>query len=296
MPLQSLPDHCYAVLDGATIGAIVTPTGEALVIDAGLERDAAKKAWRALTAVAQRPAALLITHGHADHFGGAAWFAQQQVPIFAPPLEGLYAVEPLLEPLFLYGGAAPLSDLLGKFTCARQSLQSFQPLQPGPLTLAGLTVDIIPLHGHAPQQMGIGYGEVCFCGDALFPPETLTRHPILFCADLDAWLETLARLPSLGYRVYVPGHGPVVEDVATLAEANAARLREIRELTFAALTTPQEDGAVLRAVAAHYGVNLSTPTLYLLALTTIRAALSSLQRANAIQACVEDNRLLYRRV
>lgn len=296
MVRQALSNSCYVVLDGAAIGAIVAPDGRALVIDAGLERDAAKKAWRALAEVAQRPAALLITHGHADHFGGAAWFAQQggpSFPIYAPPLEGLFAVEPLLEPLFLYGGAAPLAELQGKFTYAKQAIATFIPLSPGPMTVAEMRIEVVPLYGHAPRQMGIAYGEVCFCGDAIFPHETLARHPILFCADLDAWLETLTRLPGLGYRFYVPGHGPIVEDIAPLAEANAARLREIRALVHEAVRAPREDNEVLRAVAAHYGVSFATPALYLLALTTIRAALTSLQRAGAVQAVMEENRLRY---
>ncbi len=295
MPLQALSQGTYAILNGANLGAIVLPDGQALMIDAGLERDAAKKAWRALAGVAQRPAALLITHGHADHFGGASWFAQQGVPIYAPPLEGLYALAPILEPLFLYGGAAPIAELQGKFTLARQAIPAFERLVPGPLTLAGTTVEVIPLPGHAPQQVGLAWGDTCFCGDAVFPEETLARHPILFCADLDAWLETLARLPELGYTWYVPGHGPVITDMAGRAAANAARLREICALVWEALNTPREAAEVLRVVAVHYDVSFSGPAFFLLALTTIHAALTSLQRAGEATVSVEENRLLWRR-
>jgi len=296
MAVQALSAGTYAILDGVNLGAIVLPDGQALMIDAGLERDAAKKAWRALTGIAQRPVALLITHGHADHFGGAAWFAQQGVPIYAPPLEGLYALEPLLEPLFLYGGAAPIAELQGKFTLARQAIPEFIRLIPGPLTLGDITVQVIPLPGHAPQQMGLGYGPTCFCGDVVFPEETLERHPILFCADLDAWLETLARLPELGYTYYIPGHGPVITDIAERAAANVARLREIRALVWEALSGPREAPEILRAVAAHYALSFSGPAFYLLALTTIQAALTSLQRAGEAVVSVEENRLLWRRV
>ncbi|MDX9956364.1 MAG: MBL fold metallo-hydrolase, partial [Anaerolineae bacterium] len=177
----------YALLGGSNIG-IITHEGRAIMVDAGLDRSVSKKALRQIEALGARLEALIITHGHADHFGGAGWISKRGIPIYAPALEGVFATHPLLEPLFLYGGAAPIRELQGKFTLAQESAPHIEALTPGALALAGLALDLIPLPGHAPAQGGVAYGDVLYCGDVVFPEETLARHPILFCADLDAWL------------------------------------------------------------------------------------------------------------
>lgn len=294
---HELGDGNFALTDGSNIGVIVRE-GRAVMIDAGLDKGAAKKALRAAEVVDARLAAIIITHGHADHFGGAGWLARQAgIPVYASPLEATFATHPSLEPLFLYGGAAPIAELQGKFTLARQGVETITPLDTGSQEIAGIPLEIIPLPGHAPQQIGIVVaGDTCYCGDAVFPKETLARHPILFCADLDAWLATLERLPTLSYAWYVPGHGEPVQTIAPLAERNATRLREIRAQVWESLATPQEAHGVLQAVAAHYGITFTAPQFFLLALTTIHAALTSLQAAGEATVEIVDNQMIWRQV
>lgn len=291
--LHDLGNGTYALLGGSNLGLIIHE-GKALLVDTGLDKDTARKALRAVEEKRARPVAALITHAHADHFGGAAWLAERDIPIYAPPLEAAFVTYPILEPLFLYGGAAPIAELRGKFTLA-QPAPVAGLLAPGFQDYDALQVEIVPLPGHAPEQVGVASGATFYCGDALFPPETLERHPILFCADLDAALETLARLPTLGYTWTVPGHGEPLADPAPLAAANATRLREIRARVWEALTTPQEPPALLRAVAATYSETFPTPQFYLLALTTVHAALTSLQRAGEAEISMKENLFLWRR-
>ncbi len=296
-----LGSQTYALSSGSNIGFIVQGNS-ALMVDAGLDADNARKGIQQLETVDATVAALLLTHGHADHFGGAAWVAAQcEVPIYAPPLEGTIAAHPLLEPLFLYGGADPIEELRDKFTLARHPTGPSRPLTDGAMRLAEFDIQVVPLPGHAPAQVGIGYrprddgAATLYCGDSVFPLETLQRHPILFCADMDAWLATLKRLPGLPYAHFVAGHGEPVTDIAPLAKATAARLQEIRDHVLAALDEPREPYAVLRAVADRYRLIFSAPQFFLLSLTTIHAALTSLQRAKEAAIFMDDNHLLWRR-
>jgi len=285
----------YVMASGSNIGFIVE-NGTALMIDAGLDRSSAKKALKAFEKLNAKLAGIVITHGHADHFGGAGWTAQKyQVPVYAPPLEGVFAANPILEPLYLYGGAAPIAELMGKFTLAKRGVISPKPLYQGPQDIAGIKIDVIPLPGHSPMQVGIAYKDSLFCGDVVFPTATLQRHPILFCSDLDAWLKTLSGIPDFTYRQYIPGHGEPQDDILPLAVGTESRLLELRRLTEQALTVPQESCAVLRAVAASYDIVFTSPEYLLLAQTTIHAALVSLQRAGEAEIMITDNRMLWRR-
>ncbi|MBN1873869.1 MAG: MBL fold metallo-hydrolase [Anaerolineae bacterium] len=288
-------NNTYALIGGSNIG-VMTQAGRAIMIDTGLDRDAARKALRSVEKLGAQLVAILITHGHADHFGGAGWLAgQANIPVYAPSLEGTFATHPILEPLFLYGGAAPISELRGKFTLARDSVTSVKPLTVGIHALNGFELNILSLPGHAPEQVGILYNGTFYCGDVVFPETTLAQHPILFCYDLDAWLDTLANLPTLTYTQFIAGHGEPGDNIIPLADATAARMREIRARVWEALNTPQESYQILRAVAVHYDLTFSNPSSFLLALTTIQAALTSLQKAGEAGISMKDNQMLWQR-
>ncbi len=123
----------------------------------------------------------------------------------------------------------------------------------------------------------------------------MQKHGIPFCVDLDAALETLDRLEAAGYGWFAPGHGPAVQSPAEAVAANRQRLQHIRELCLEALSQPAEPAEVLRQVAGKLGMVISQPVSYLLAQTTILAALTSCQRAGLAGVEVSENRLIWRR-
>ena len=327
-------------LQGGSNMGLAVRDGKGLLIDAGLDKDAARQALRAAEGLGVTLEAVFLTHAHADHFGGAYLLQQRLgVPLYAPGLEAAMMEHPLIEPLYLFGGAAPIGELRGKFTLAqacriqhvilnRQDAKNAKEIrgdlaplassrgttpsntQRGdytttkvvtmnyPLEIGPFRVEVVPLPGHAPNQVGVAVGEVLFCADAVFPAETLEKHKLTFCVDLDETLATLQRLPDLPYAHFAPGHGPAYgagEEIAQACAANRARLEEVRERVYAALEAPQETATLLRQVADAFGLRMTTATAYLLTQTTVLAALASLERAGEVNVMMEGNRLLWRR-
>ena len=300
---------------GSNMGLIVRD-GQGLLVDAGLDKDAARQALRAADEAGVTLEAVFLTHAHADHFGGAHVLQQRLgLPLYAPALEAAMMENPILEPLYLFGGAAPIAELRRKFTlaqpCRIDYVVSVVATSVAPsartttkvvttnrlLEIGPFRVEVVPLPGHAPNQVGVGVGEVLFCADAVFPAETLEKHKLTFCVDLDETLATLQRLPELPYARFVPGHGPTYgagDEIAGVCAANRERLEEVRGLVVASLTDPQETPALVRQVADHFGLHLATATAYFLTRTTVLAALSSLERAGEVNVVMEGNRLLWR--
>lgn len=290
----ALTGSTYLLPSGSNTGLIVAD-GQAVIVDAGLDADTARRVGRALTELGAKPVALLLTHAHADHFGGASAIAERfQIPVYAPALEAAVVENPYLEPQFLFSGAAPLPELLGKFTLAMPCRVNGL-VDPGPLEVDGIPIEVVALPGHAPNQVGYAFGGTLFCSDVFFPRETLAKHPIPFCADVRRALDTLQRLPAMGYARYAPGHGPALADPAPECRANADRLLAIADAILQACAAPLSTGDLLKAVADALGVTLNQIAQYCLAQTTILACAAWLRSEGRLDVVFADNRMLWAR-
>ena len=298
MKRVELSPGIFHLQGGSNVGLVVQD-GKGLLIDAGLDKDAARRILRIAGEMDVILEAVFITHAHADHFGGAHAIRRRAgVPVYAPALEAAIVENPIVEPLYLFGGAAPIRELRHKFTLAQPCHVAHVVTEPGPLEIGSFRVEVVPLPGHAPNQMGVAVGDVLFCADAAFPAETLQKHKITFCVNLDETLATLERLPDLPYACFAPGHGPAYAagvDIEQTCVANQKRLEEVREQIYAVLEEPQETPALVQQVGGYFGLRLETATAYFLTRTTILAALSSLEQAGEVAAVMEENRLLWQR-
>ncbi len=297
MEQVELAPGVFHLRSGSNIGLVVQD-GRGLLIDAGLDKDASRRVLRIVEAMDVTLEAVFITHAHADHFGGAYFLQNRlEVELYAPALEAAMMEHPIIEPLYLFGGAAPIKGLRHKFTLAKPC-QIDHVVEPGPLEIGPFQVEVVALPGHALNQVGMAVGEVFFCADAVFPAETLQKHKIIFCVDLDETLTTLERLPDMPYACFAPGHGPAYasgDEIAQTCAANQERFEEVRGQVYETLEEPQETSALVQYVTDYLGLQMATATAYFLTRTTVLAALSSLEQAREIVAVMEKNRLQWRR-
>jgi glyoxylase-like metal-dependent hydrolase (beta-lactamase superfamily II) len=295
MDLIQLADSAYQLRGGANAG-LIAQDGRAVLVDTGLDRDAAKKILRAVDGLSLRLTGIVITHAHADHFGGAALLrGRTGAPVYAPALESAIVSNPLLEPLYLFSGAAPPPELRHKFTLA-EPCPVDGLIEPGEVIIGGVPVQVLAAPGHAPNQMMIAGGGVCFVADACFAPEVLRKHGIPFYADVTQAAATLASLARLdgSYTAFVPGHGEAVASIRPWAGENTARLAEIRQAVAQALQEAAELSDILDHTTSRLQVSIESPVIYYLTQTTVLACLGALEATGAAAARVIDNRLSWR--
>ncbi len=70
MQLTQLHEQTWVIQGGANIG-VIAHEGRCLIIDSGMDKDAGRDILNQVKKLGLTPTALLVTHAHADHFGGA---------------------------------------------------------------------------------------------------------------------------------------------------------------------------------------------------------------------------------
>ena len=69
MQLIELQENIWVIQGGANIG-VIAHEGHCLIIDSGMDKDTGQNILKQVKKLGLTPTALLITHAHADHFGG----------------------------------------------------------------------------------------------------------------------------------------------------------------------------------------------------------------------------------
>ena len=301
MQLTQLNEQTWVIQGGANIG-VIAYEGRCLIIDSGMDKDAGRDILKQVKKLGLTPTALLVTHAHADHFGGAHYLVGQTgLTVYATRVEASVMASPLLEPLYLFSGAQPPRELQHKFLLAKPS--------PADVILAGnenvvdqIPVQVISLPGHSLEQVGVAFGGTLFVGDAFLTTDILDKHRIPFYSDVQTGLTTLATLKTQTdtFKNIVAGHG----EIYTAAEhANRAinytiqRLENILENVREALAngTPRPLADILSAVVGAQGATINALSQYVLYQTTIQSALSTLYAQGEVYPLFQSNSLLWNR-
>lgn len=152
---------------------------------------------------------LLLTHGHADHAGGAAYFkAEYDLAVCAGSLTAS---------LIGQGDEEGISLDVAKAEDIYPSDYQFQPVEASRilrdgerLKIGGCEVQVFGTPGHSADSVcfvvKLADGPALFCGDTLFTDGTL---PLLNTHDSDLWAyrSSLEKLAAVGIEGLYPGHG-----------------------------------------------------------------------------------------
>src|SRR5947208_9285314 len=190
MQIIELQENTWVIQGGANIG-VIAHEDRCLIIDSGMDKDTGQDILKQVKKLGLTPTALLITHAHADHFGGAHYLVRQAgLKVYATRVEASVMSSPILEPLYLFAGAQPPGELQHKFFLAKPC--------PVDIVLSGneqsvdeVPVSVVSLPGHSVEQVGVAFGNTFFVGDAFLTPEIFGKHGIPFYTHIHSVLETL---------------------------------------------------------------------------------------------------------
>jgi glyoxylase-like metal-dependent hydrolase (beta-lactamase superfamily II) len=284
-----------AYIPGAVNIGVIKAGGEAAVVDTGLDKDSGCEIRKTLEDEGLALKAIINTHSHADHYGGNDYLTRNLgAEVYAPEVEAGIIQSPVLEPLYLFHGAAPISSLRNRFVMAKPSLVH-HILKPGKTTILGRGLEIVPLYGHSLNQVGVLCDGVLFCADAVFSGRVIDKYRVPVVQDVGSHLQTLGRLMGTRHSLYVPSHTEPVADVAPLAQLNLDATNRILENVHRILTEPKTSEEVQAELCTLYGLDLDVVQQYYLVHTTVMAYLGHLHEEKRIKAELRGNSLRWAR-
>jgi quinoprotein relay system zinc metallohydrolase 1 len=187
----------------------IVGTDGVIVIDSGPSRAYGEQQRAAIEKQTALPIRqVFITHAHPDHFLGDQ--AYSGIAISALP-KTISAIRDHGEAL-----SDNLYRLLGGWMLGTRLVPPDHAVQPGTVTVAGRKLRLIAAQGHTDADLMI-FDEATrtlFAGDLVF----FQRAPTTPNANIEQWLSTLDTIDQLDFQYLVPGHGPIVQNHAAIAQ------------------------------------------------------------------------------
>lgn len=279
---------------GTNVGIVRHADGTVTLIDSGLNDTTARKVLRAVReALGSEVVSIINTHGHADHFGANAFVHKRtSCEVWAPAIEATAIAHPILQPALLYGGAAPMDALRNTFLLA----------EAGPLTGEiphgrwqhhGTPIDVIPLPGHSPNQVGFVIDGVFFCADVVFPEAAIEKYRIPYLFGLTEHLASLTTAGQVQATVVVPGHGDRIDSISSLVERNRLAIDQVLTGIRTVLTQPHSGDDVAAALFTLLDVPVTDAQSYYLLRPTVAAYLAHLERQGEVKLTVRDGAAMW---
>ena len=281
---EQLTERVGVFTGGVNVGVIRSDEDAVILVDTGANEGNARKLLRFVRdELKANVEAILTTHGHADHFGGHAFIVNRtDAAVYAPRFEASVLRNPELQPIFLYGGAAPPEALRERFVLAPASPVDAE-IEPGKEEVAGVEVDVISLKGQSPNQVGYRVDGVFFCADVVFPAAAIEKYRIPYLFDLGEHIAAMESARDVTADAIVAGHGPIETSLEPSAALNMSVVDETLDCIRRSLTEPLALEQIAEIVFERMDVPMAGHVSYYLLRPTIGAYLTWLERSGEIE-------------
>jgi glyoxylase-like metal-dependent hydrolase (beta-lactamase superfamily II) len=286
--IQRLGKRTGYIPGGVNVGVIWIDERRALMVDTALNGSNGKRALKAIREAGGDVVGILTTHAHADHFGANAVIVNRTgARVYAPLIDEAILRYPELMPRMLYAGADPPASMRGRFLLAEASPVD-QVLHPGMVTVEGVEIEVVPLAGHSPGQVGYLVDQVFFCADVVLPADALDKFKIPYLCSVSDHLSSLDVAAAIRYNVAVPGHGAATESLSALIASNRALVKQLLDAIVTSLDEARTMDDIMTRMLEGFDANPSEAAAYFLVQPTIYAALAHLEEAGRVEHIVRD--------
>lgn len=296
MQFKNINETCYYFDAPVNIG-YVHHGEEGLLIDAGLDRSVMKKVLKALDERSLPVTHLFVTHAHADHYGGASYLQKEKnIYTIAPKFEAAILQNPMIEPLYLFGGNDPLPELRNKFL-EGEAIQVNEKVDEGELQIGSFKMTLISTPGHSYHQLGVLIDDVFYAGDTYFGADQLEKHKIPYITDAEKAISSLKKVRNISCQGAVPGHGVFEENFSETIQANMDYHEKLlNEIT--AYIKKWDEGVSHEQIVAdlckRYQVKAQQLSQFLLFRTAVTAYLSALIQREEIHHEISGYRWVFK--
>jgi glyoxylase-like metal-dependent hydrolase (beta-lactamase superfamily II) len=236
----------FEILGRVTIG-VLNFDKYAVIVDSGIDENDIRKVINNVTKNGKDIFALLITHAHSDHSGGAYFASKRGIKVYSSKLEADLIMNPSLLNVIIsgfYNGQISESKFVTpNYVKVNYLEQTFK--------VGDEIIEVIDLKGHSLGQVGFKAKDVLFAGDSLFSIDILEKHPIPYVLNVPDFIKTLDMLYNFSGKIVI-SHGGLIEDNKKVISYNKKRIEEMIELFKDFSASGIEINVLIKRMLNHY--------------------------------------------